>query len=90
MNGVRRLIPFFAANVLFASGLGFHSFLYNFYLDGLRLSPEVMGRAAATWSLGGLVALLPAGRSVDRWGSKAVIVGAALCASAGLAWGAGS
>ena len=88
MNGVRRLIPFFAANVLFASGLGFHSFLYNFYLDGLRLSPEVMGRAAATWSLGGLVALLPAGRSVDRWGSKAVIVGAALCASAGLAWGA--
>lgn len=88
MNGLRRLIPFFAANVLFASGLGFHSFLYNFYLEGFRLSPEVMGRAAATWSLGGLVALLPAGRSVDRWGPKTVIVGAAVCAGFGLAWGA--
>jgi MFS family permease len=85
---LRRLIPFFAANALFASGLGFHSFLYNFYLDGLRLSPEIMGRAAATWSLGGLLVLVPAGRSVDRWGPKAVIVGAAFCAAIGLAWSA--
>jgi hypothetical protein len=87
VSGLRRLIPFFAANALFASVLGFHSFLYNFYLDGLRLSPEIMGRAARDMVLGGLLCCCRPG-SVDRWGPKAVIVGAALCAAIGLAWSA--
>lgn len=88
MNGLRRLIPFFTANIFFAAGIGFHAFLYNFYLEGLKLSPAIMGRTAATWSLGGLLVLLPVGRSVDRWGPKPVLVAAALVAAIGLAWGA--
>ena len=88
MSGLQRLIRFFAANALFASGLGFHAFLYNFYLEGLGHSPVEMGRAAATWSFGGLLVLLPVGRSVDKWGPKPVIVLAAVLAGMGLAWGA--
>jgi MFS family permease len=84
----RRVALFFAANMLFAAGLGFHSFLYNFYLEGVGHSPSVMGRAAATWSLGGLIALLPAGRAVDRWGPKPVIIAAAVIAAIALVWGA--
>ena len=53
-------IVFLAANVLFGSGLFFHAFLYNFYLDKLGMSPAVMGRAAAALTTGGLVTLLPA------------------------------
>src|SRR2546422_8303140 len=43
----------------------FHAFLYNFYLDALHLSSEVMGYAAAALAGGGLVTLLPAG-ALDR------------------------
>ena len=49
---MKRIVPFFIANVLFACGLAFHAFLYNFYLEGLSQSTVVMGRAAAAWSLG--------------------------------------
>jgi MFS family permease len=85
---LRRLILFFIANICFATGPGFHAFLYNFYLEGLNLSPGVMGRAAASWSLGGLAALIPAGRGVDRWGPRPVLGIAALCGCLGLTWGA--
>ncbi|HEY2825639.1 MAG TPA: hypothetical protein VGI83_08850, partial [Gemmatimonadales bacterium] len=88
MSGWKRLALLFLGNVLFASGLAFHAFLYNFYLDGLHHTTIVMGRAAAVWSFAGLLALLPAGRGVDRWGAKPVIMVAASCACAGLAWGA--
>lgn len=84
----RGLVPFFAGNVLLGSGLFFHAFLYNFYLASLGLDEVVMGIAAASLTAGGLVALLPAGRLVDRRGVRTALVSGTLCAGLGLAAGA--
>ena len=75
-------------NLLFGTGLIFHAFLYNFYLEGLHLSTEVMGHAAAALTAGGLVTLLPAGLLTDRAGPKASVTIAAAVLAAGLALGA--
>jgi MFS family permease len=77
-----------AGNVLFGTGLVFHAFLYNFYLDGLRFSATVMGYASAALTGGGLTMLLPAGRLVDRFGPKHAAVLAGAVTTAGLALGA--
>jgi MFS family permease len=77
-----------AGNVVFGGGLFFHAFLYNFYLDGLHLGPEVMGYAAAALTAGGLVTLLPAGRLVDRLGPRPAMLLAGGVAAVGLALGA--
>src|SRR6185436_5163763 len=84
----RAAIVFLAANVLFGSGLFFHAFLYNFYLDKLGLSPVVMGHAAAALTAGGLVTLLPAGWVVDRIGARGGLLLAGSICAAGLAAGA--
>jgi MFS family permease len=75
-------------NVLFAAGLYSHAFLYNFYLTALQLPGRVMGDAAAALTLGGLIALLPAGPLVDRVGARRAYLAAALLLAAGLAAGA--
>jgi MFS family permease len=75
-------------NVLFGTGLFFHAFLYNFYLEALGHNEVVMGLAAAALTAGGLVALVPAGRLVDRFGAGRLLVGAVLSATVGLAAGA--
>ena len=75
-------------NVLFAAGLYSHAFLYNFYLTALQLPGRVMGDAAAALTLGGLIALLPAGALVDRVGARRAYLVAALLLAAGLAAGA--
>lgn len=75
-------------NVLFGAGLFFHSFLYNFYLEGLGHSEVVMGYAAAALTGGSLAMLLPAGRLVDRGGPRVAMVAAGVVASLGLALGA--
>jgi MFS family permease len=77
-----------AANVAFAVGLFVHGFLYNFYLERLGYTPLAMGRAQAALTAGGLLALLPAGRLVDRFGPRVCVTAAALGAAAGLAAGA--
>src|SRR5439155_1649298 len=41
------ILSVIAGNVLFGTGLIFHAFLYNFYLEALHLSSDVMGDAAA-------------------------------------------
>src|SRR5438309_10795386 len=70
-----------AGNLLFGTGLIFHAFLYNFYLDALHLPTEVMGHAAAALTAGGLVMLLPAGALTDRAGPKlSVTIDAAVLA----------
>ncbi len=84
----RATIVFLAANVLFGSGLFFHAFLYNFYLDKLGLSPAIMGHAAAALTTGGLVTLLPAGWFVDRAGARWGLILAGVICAAGLAAGA--
>jgi MFS family permease len=78
------LARFFAANVLFGSGLFAHGFLYNFYLAELRAGPAAMGAAAAALTAGGLAALAPAGVLVDRTGPKRAYLLAAVTAAAGL------
>ncbi len=83
-----RLPHLLGANVLFASGLFVHAFLYNFYLERLGYTPVEMGRAQAALTAGGLLALLPAGRLVDRAGSARAALLAALTAAAGLVAGA--
>lgn len=75
-------------NVLFGTGLFFHAFLYNFYLETLGHNEVVMGLAAAALTAGGLAALVPAGRLVDRFGARRLLVGAVLSAATGLAAGA--
>jgi MFS family permease len=82
------LARFFAANVLFGSGLFAHGFLYNFYLAELNAGPAAMGAAAAALTAGGLAALAPAGILVDRTGPKRTYLLAALVAAAGLMAGA--
>ncbi len=77
-----------AGNVLFGTGLIFHAFLYNFYLDGLDFSAAVMGYAAAGLTAGGLSMLLPAGQLVDRVGAKYAAVLAGAVTTVGLALGA--
>lgn len=84
----RPLAVFFLANVLFGAGLFYHALLYNFYLDALGLGETVMGWAQAALTAGGLLALLPAGRLVDRVGSRTAFFGACALAAAGLALGA--
>ena len=67
------------ANFLFASGLYFYSFLYEFFLGQLGHSVAVMGYATASTTAGGLLAILPAGLLVDRTGARsAFLVGAAV------------
>lgn len=87
-----RTVPPFVSlivgNVLFATGLIFHAFLYNFYLEALGLSPQVMGHAAAALTGGGLAMLLPAGVFTDRVGGHVAITTAAVVLAAGLALGA--
>lgn len=74
-----------AANVGLATGLFVHAFLYNFYLETLGYSTLHFGRAQAALAAGGLVALLPAGRLVDRFGARALTLLATLLAALGLA-----
>ncbi len=83
-----RVAILIAGNVLFGTGLFFHAFLYNFYLEALNLSEVVMGHAAAALTAGGLAALLPAGWLVDRLGSKTAVSSAALIGGVGLSLGA--
>jgi len=77
-----------AGNLLFGTGLIFHAFLYNFYLDALHLPTEVMGHAAAALTAGGLVMLLPAGVLTDRAGPKLSVTIAAAVLAVGLVLGA--
>jgi len=77
-----------AGNLLFGTGLIFHAFLYNFYLDALHLPTEVMGHAAAALTAGGLVMLLPAGVLTDRVGPRPSVTIAAAVLAVGLALGA--
>jgi predicted MFS family arabinose efflux permease len=85
----KSLLPaFFLGNVLVGGALFTHAFLYNFYLGALGLDESVMGLAQASLTAGGLVALLPAGRLVDRLGVRAALVAGALLAGLGLGAGA--
>jgi MFS family permease len=79
---------FIAGNVLFATGLILHAFLYNFYLDALGLSPEAMGYAASALTVGSLGALIPAGLLADRRGPKTALLVGVVVLVAGLALGA--
>jgi len=76
------------ANVVFGTGLFFHAFLYNFYLEALGHPETVMGNAAGALTLGGLIALLPAGRVTDRLSPRISLLLASLVVSVGLALGA--
>ena len=84
----RTIAAVIAGNLLFGTGLIFHGFLYNFYLDALHLPTEVMGHAAAALTAGGLVMLLPAGILTDRAGPKLSITIAAAVLGIGLTLGA--
>ena len=77
-----------AGNLLFGTGLIFHAFLYNFYLEALHLPTEVMGHAAAALTAGGLVMLLPAGVLTDRAGPRLSVTIAAAVLAVGLVLGA--
>ena len=85
---LRPLVLLIAGNVLFGTGLIFHAFLYNFYLEALNHPVEVMGHAAAALTGGGLVMLLPAGTLADRAGPRAALVGAVALLTLGLVLGA--
>ncbi len=78
------LARYFGANVLFGAGIFFHAFLYNFYLDALGLSEAVMGAAQAALTAGSVLALLPAGRMVDRIGARRTLFVSAIVNAAGL------
>jgi MFS family permease len=82
------LARFFGANIMFAAGLFAHAFLYNFYLESVGAGAALMGGAAASLTAGGLVALIPAGRLVDRRGPGSAYVAGAVLAATGLIWSA--
>lgn len=85
---VVRLALFVTGNVLFATGLIFHAFLYNFYLEALAFTPEVMGHAAAALTAGSLVTLIPGGLLADRTSPRTTLLLGAVILAAGLALGA--
>jgi MFS family permease len=85
VSGWRQLGLFFAGNVCFAAGLFVHAFLFNFYLRELGLPTSVMGYQAAAITVGGLLALLPAGLVVDRFGARPALLVSVALATAGLA-----
>ncbi len=74
--------------MLFASGLIFQAFLYNFYLQSLGLTAAVMGHAKAAGTIGSLVTLLPAGRLADRVGARLTVLVGTLTLTLGLCAGA--
>ena len=80
----RSLVLLLSGNVLFATGLVVHAFLFNFYLRELQLSPAAMGHQVAAMTLGGLCALLPAGVVIDRVGTRAVLLAGVAVTFAGL------
>ena len=82
------LVLFIAANVLFATGLIVHAFLYNFYLEALGVSAEGMGHAAAALTAGSLVTLLPGGVLADRAGPRTTVIAGSLVLTVGLCFGA--
>ncbi len=79
---------FVAGNVLFATGLIFHAFLYNFYIEALGLPVEAMGHAASFLTAGSLATLIPAGLLADRFGPRAAVLIGAVVLAFGLALGA--
>ena len=90
-HGERRGVQialFIGGNVLFATGLIFHAFLYNFYIEALGLSTEVMGHAASFLTGGSLTALIPAGLLADRAGHRTTLLIGAVVLTVGLALGA--
>src|SRR5512132_2493402 len=87
-RNARVLVTFVTANVLFATGLIFHAFLYNFYLAALGLPADAWGRAAAALTLGGVLVLLPAGWIADRTTPRATLLAASVVLALGLAAGA--
>jgi MFS family permease len=72
-------------NVCLAAGLIIHAFSFNFYLRELGYTAAAMGHQVTAMTVGGLLALLPAGATIDRYGTRAtMLVGVALTV-AGLA-----
>lgn len=84
----RPLAILVGGNIVFGSGLFFHSFLYNFYIEALGQPASVMGYAAAALTAGGLASLLPDGWLTDRWGARGTVMLAAVVTTGGLAAGA--
>src|ERR1700741_1667692 len=82
------LVLFVAGNVLFATGLIVHAFLYNFYLEALGVPATVMGHAAAALTAGSLVTLIPGGVIADRAGPRTTLITGALVLTVGLVLGA--
>ncbi len=82
------LVFFVAGNVLFATGLITHAFLYNFYLEALGVSATVMGYAAAALTAGSLLTLIPGGLLADRAGHRTTVMTGALVLTVGLGLGA--
>ena len=82
------LVLFIAGNVLFATGLIVHAFLYNFYLEALGVSTTVLGHAAAAVTAGSLVTLIPGGVLADHAGPRTTVILGALVLTLGLGLGA--
>jgi MFS family permease len=79
------LSVFYLGNVLFASGLIVHAFSFNFYLRELGYSPVVMGHQVTAMTLGGLLALAPAGYVIDRFGTRTALLGGVIVTTIALA-----
>ncbi len=73
-SGNWQLVLLLLGNVLFAAGLFVHAFLFNFYLREVQLPPSAMGHQVAAMTLGGLVALLPVGITIDRFGVRSTML----------------
>src|SRR5579872_2356959 len=71
-RGLARLL---VGNVCLASGLIVHAFSFNFYLRGLGYTATVMGHQVTAMTVGGLIALLPAGAVIDRHGTRPALLG---------------
>src|SRR5581483_8096133 len=79
------LAVFFAGNVCVGAGLFIHAFSFNFYLRDLGYTAAVMGHQVTAMTAGGLLALLPAGIAIDRFGTRLSMLGGVAIATAGLA-----
>ncbi|MDP9364343.1 MAG: MFS transporter, partial [Chloroflexota bacterium] len=78
------VVPWLAAFGVFGLLYGFWPVLLADLSAALGLSPGPLGLALSVGFVGSLPAMVAAGRAVDRWGRRAVTVGAG--AAMAMAW----
>jgi MFS family permease len=70
----REYWTFFAVAFFFDAGFAVYFFLFNLFLLDAGMTEQTMGKINGAFTLGGTLALLPAGALAKRWGVKPLLL----------------